>query len=127
MTASIEAFEPCDRSAMTAQEFWATEKESGGFLVAFLLSLVFACSVYVAYIRLLPKLKQQHLLESQSKIMEEEDLEDEVIKVSWGKNLYKDDVNNSDAKFSIHPSPPLELNGRNFDGNKFYTVKMNSY
>jgi hypothetical protein len=47
-----------------------------------------------------------------------------VIRVAWGGRAYKDDPDAPDGIHKDEPSRELELNGRKFKGEKFYTVNV---
>jgi hypothetical protein len=104
MVARIEAFEPCDKSAISAKKYFGTLKELKGnenVLVMFLLVLVGACSIYVAYIRMMPVYRRRHALARHSRVLAQEDAEDQVIRVAWGGMAYKDNPDDAgDSTFS---------------------------
>jgi hypothetical protein len=127
MTARVEAFEPCDKSAITAAGYQATATGAEGWLVVVLLVLVAACTVFVAYIRLMPMYRRRNVMSRRNKVLDNEfdaDAEDEVIRVAWGGRAYKDDPDAPDGNYKDEPSRELELNGRKFKGEKFYTVNV---
>jgi hypothetical protein len=93
MVARIEAFEPCDKNAISAKNYFDSLKGLKGnesVLVIFLLVLVGACSIYVAYIRMMPMYRRRHALARHSRILAQEEAEDQVIRVAWGGKAYKD-------------------------------------
>ena len=124
MTAKVEAFEPCDKSAITAKDYRLSVSGAEGWLAGVLLVLVAACTCFVAYVRLMPMYRRRRALARRSKALAQEDAEDDVINVAWGGRAYKDDPDEDDGIYKDGPTRELELNGKKFKGEKFFTVNV---
>ena len=109
MTAKVEAFEPCDKSAITAKDYLMSVSGAEGWLAGVLLVLVAACTCFVAYVRLVPMYRGRRALARRSQALAQEDAEDDVINVAWGGRAYRDDPDEDDGIYRDRPTRELEL------------------
>jgi hypothetical protein len=112
MTASVEAFEPCDPSVKTNM---MNQQGAEVWFASVLLVLIFACVLFAFCFR-------KRTFARKAKALREEDIWDDNVSISWATRPYRDDPVTRNQTYNDMPPREIEMDGRKFQATKLYST-----